>query len=322
MALAADGSTATELRSLLGQEPDSLFHSLSSRSKSYITANRVYVHNDRTLNEQFQSKVEKKIGYAVGELLDFKNNYKAAIKINEWVSNQTDQKIQNLVDPDGITGDTRVILVNAMYFKGVWKNKFPQDDSFKGDFYINEKDTKEMDYMQLKTDFRYNEFKDLDANCVELPYQDENVAMYVILPRKRTGLKELLEKFSQIDFHKDIVENLIEQKVEVTLPRFKTEFSTNLNSALRKMGAKTIFSSSADFHHLLNTPEPIELSDVIHKAVLEVNEEGVIAAAATEEHLVSRCAPICEFLVAEHPFLYVIYDRIAKQMLFMGEFHS
>ncbi|XP_063697881.1 serine protease inhibitor 42Dd-like [Culicoides brevitarsis] len=322
IALAANGNTSTELQALLGHKSDFLLESLSSHSKSYITANRVYVYSDRSLNEEFQSTIEKRVGYAVAESIDFRNNYRAALKINGWIANQTDQKIQDLINPDAITGDTRVVLVNAIYFKGNWKYKFEKENTFTDDFYVTETQKKPMEFMQLKTDFRYNEFKDLDATCVELPYEDENVAMYVVLPRKRTGLKDVLQKFYKIDFHTEIVENLIEQKVDVTLPRFTTEFSTNLNTALKKMGAKTIFSGKADFSNLVNSPEPIELSEVIHKAVLEVNEDGVVGAAATEEVLVSRCAPICEYLEADHPFLYVIYDRNARQMLFLGEFHS
>uniref|UniRef100_A0A336LKR8 CSON010106 protein n=1 Tax=Culicoides sonorensis TaxID=179676 RepID=A0A336LKR8_CULSO len=319
MALGAYGSTASELHDILGHDEDVLLNSLKIHSTSYITANRIYVRTDRKLNENFQSTIEKRIGYAVGESIDFKNGQNAAQQINEWVSNQTDQKIKDLVDPNVITSDTRVILVNAIYFKGIWKNKFPKDNTFTRKFYLNDKDFKDVEFMQLKTDFKFNRFEDLKASVVELPYQTENIAMYVILPNERTGLDELLSKFHTTDFEKDIVEKLEEQKVDVTLPRFKTEFNVNLNMALKNMGAKMMFSNAADFRNLLSSPEPIQLSDIIHKAVIEVNEEGVVATAATEGQLISRCAPICEYLVAEYPFLYVIYDRTDKHVLFIGE---
>lgn len=276
MALAAHGSTATELHEILGHEEDVLLKSLKIHSKAYITANRIYVRSDRKLNEKFQSTIEKRIGYAVGEnSMDFKDNELAARNINEWISNQTDHKITDLIDAEVITSDTRVILVNAIYFKGVWKNKFPKENTFTGNFYINEKDFKDIEFMQLKTDLRYNRFEDLNAACVELPYENEDIALYVVLPNERTGLKDLLSKFHKIDFQKEIVDNLIEQKVDVTLPRFKTEFSVNLNGALKHMGAKMIFSNAADFRNLLSSPEPIQLSDIIHKAVIELNEEGI-----------------------------------------------
>lgn len=281
MALAAHGDTATELREILGYEENSLLQSLSSHSKSYITANRVYVASDRKLNEMFQSMIEKNIGYAVGELIDFKNSDEAAQNINEWVSNQTDHKINDLVDADVITSDTRVVLVNGIYFKGVWKYKFPKENTFVGNFYVNEIDTKKMEFMQLKTDLRYNQFEELDAAVVELPYENEKIVMFVVVPKERTGLKKLLTKFHKIDFQTECVENLVEQKVEVILPRFKTEFSVNLNGALKHMGAKVIFNNTADFRHLLDKPEPIQLSNIVHKAVIEVNEEGVVGTSAT-----------------------------------------
>lgn len=279
MALAAYGNTASELYEMLGHEEDELLKSLSTHSKSsYITANRIYVRADRKLNEKFQSIIEKRIGYAVGEPIDFKNSDLAARNINEWISNQTDHKITDLIDPEVITSDTRVILVNAIYFKGIWKNKFPKENTFTGNFYTNQEDFEEMEFMQLKTDFRYNRFEEdgLNAACVELPYENEDVAMYVILPNERTGLRDVCSKFHKMDFQKEIVDTLIEQKVDVTLPKFKSEFSVNLNGALKHMGAKMIFSNAADFRNLLSSPEPIQLSDIVHKAVLEVNEEGLL----------------------------------------------
>lgn len=281
MALAAHDSTATELREVLRYEPDSLLKSLSMHSKSYITANRIYVRSDRKLSEKFQSMIEKQVGYAVGESMDFTNSARAAETINEWVSNQTDYKIRDLVEPEVITSETRVILVNGIYFKGVWKYKFPKENTFVSSFYLNQREAKEMEFMQMKTDLRYNVFEELDAACVELPYENEDIAMYVVLPQERTGLAQLLSNFHNLDFRKDIVEKLVKQKVDVTLPKFKTEFSANLNGALKHMGAKMIFSNAADFRHLLSTPEPIQLSDIVHKAVIEVTEEGVVGTAAT-----------------------------------------
>lgn len=284
-ALSSCGPTASEIRFALGFEPDlpkkALLSDLKLLSKGSLTSTRMYVNHNHGLNENLQMLIEKQIGYAIAESVNFTDHFNTTSTINEWISNQTNQKITNLLDSSEINSDTEIVLINAIYFKDTWQHQFPKDRSFLSDFYLTETESQLVEFMQMKTDLKFNRFLELDTSCLELPYKTPNVSMYLFLPNKRNGLKDLLEKVLIIDIKMEVFDKLIEQKVEVTLPKFKLDFNANLNNALKNMGIKTMFSNAADFNELLTTKFPIKVSSVAHAAAIEVNEEGVVAAAST-----------------------------------------
>lgn len=242
-------------------------------------ANKVYIMNGYSVKPTFQ-EVATKAFNSEAQSVDFAQNAAAASTINGWVENNTNNKIKDLIKPDSLSGDTRMVLVNAIYFKGFWKHQFNKERTFKAPFFLNENDSVDVDFMTIKKHFNYGTLRDLDATALELPYKDSDITMMIILPNQRTGLDALEKKLGTIDFS-ELSKQMYSTEVNVEIPKFKIEFDINLNEPLQKMGMQKMFSNSAEFQGLLDSNELLKVSEVVHKAFIEVNEEGAEAAAAT-----------------------------------------
>lgn len=168
--------------------------------------------------------------------LDFSQGAEAAKTINGWVEDNTNNKIKDLISADSLDSDTRMVLVNAIYFKGFWTYQFNPKDTFKAPFYLNERDTVEVDFMKVKKHFKYGPIENLDATAIELPYKDSDISMLIILPNTKTGLSALEGKLNTIDLA-DISSNLYSQEVNVEIPKFKIEFDIELNEPLQKVSS-------------------------------------------------------------------------------------
>ncbi|TMW42877.1 hypothetical protein DOY81_012043, partial [Sarcophaga bullata] len=162
--------------------------------------------------------------------------------------------------------------------------------------------------------FRYGEFEDLDATALELPYKDSDLSMLVILPNSRTGLVDLEEKLKNVTL-KDLSQRMYTTKVIVGMPKFKAEFDVELSEPLKKMGMSRMFSNTAEFGKMLESGEALQVSKVIHKAFIEVNEKGTEAAAATGMAIRKRRAlPDAEYFTVEHPFFYKILHKTSTEI--------
>jgi serpin B len=177
--------------------------------------------------------------------LDFSKNEDAAKSINNWVEEKTNNKIKDLIASDSLDSDTRMVLVNAIHFKGTWVYQFDPKDTFKGPFYLNEKDTATVDFMKIKKHFKYGVMEDLDASAIELPYKDSNISMVIILPNSKTGLAALESKLTSIDIN-ELSSRMYSQEVNVEIPKFKVEFDIELNEPLKKV----LFSQTDDIVYL------------------------------------------------------------------------
>lgn len=231
--------------------------------------------------------------------IDFSDRIEAAKIINAWVEKKTNNKIQNLISDDILGNDTRMVLVNAIYFKGLWALPFNASLTFRGPFFFNGRNHTLAEYMKMKNYFSYGNLTDLDATAVALPYKDSNMSMLFILPNSRTGLPALEKRLDTIDF-KHVYKRMHEMEVIVEIPKFKIEFDANLNEPLNRvkvllsffthftnyktlkqfqMGMKTMFTKKAKFDNLFeksegNDKEELKISQVIHKAFIEINEQG------------------------------------------------
>lgn len=166
--------------------------------------------------------------------VDFAKNQQAAGIINSWVESNTNNKIKDLIKPDSLDSDTRMVLVNAIYFKGFWKHQFDKSLTFKAPFFINEADSVDVDFMRIKKHYNYGIFDDLDATALELPYKDSDITMMIILPNKRSGLADLENKLTSINIC-DLSKNMYDTEVNVEIPKFKIEFDIELNEPLKKV---------------------------------------------------------------------------------------
>ncbi|XP_017767977.1 PREDICTED: antichymotrypsin-2-like isoform X7 [Nicrophorus vespilloides] len=283
-------------------------------------ANKVYVKNDVTLKPSF-SQIATNSFYSEAQALDFSQSEAAAKAINDWVSLKTHDKIKDLISPDSLNDLTRMVLVNAIYFKGDWANQFDKKFTTKDKFYTSKDNFVEVDMMHKTDNYKYGNNKQLDAKIIQLPYKNEDVNMVVILPNKIDGIDELQQKLTNYDLSK-LTEGLYNTDVILSLPKFKIESTIDLNDPLKMVGLESLFLHP-NLTGLLEGNENLKVSDVIQKAFIEVNEEGAEAAAATGVLVglgSSLPKPIKDMFRADHPFVVTITTTTdgAKHTLFIG----
>ena len=246
----------------------------------------------------------------------------AVTRINDWVSEQTRQKIRNLIQRSSIHDDTRLILTNAIYFKARWELLFTKHATHDASWY-GPHSTRPVPTMHRTTGYQY--FENEEFQALDLPYLGQQLGMLVVLPRANNGLDALEAKWATQELFQRVTQELRhEQVVVVSLPRFKMETEFNLTSVLCDMGTQLAFSDHADLGGISDDREkPLKISEVVHKTFIEVNEEGTEAAAVStgraEGSLPSREAAIVEkHFQADHPFLFFIRDRQTNVILFSG----
>lgn len=247
---------------------------------------------------------------------DYENNPEGAVKeINEWCSEATREKIKNIISLDFIKKETLLILTNAIYFKGKWEKEFNKEDTKERPFYTPNGE-KSVKMMGISSGFTYAENSDYQA--VDLPYQGDELSMLVVLP---TSSLDKLEANLESTYA-DVLQNLhFEEKVVLSLPRFKLETEYKLGEALKELGGDLPFSDTANFSGI-SEKERLKISEVIHKAFVACDEEGTEAAAVTAVGMV-RCASFKppkppKVVNADHPFLFFIRNNQTGTILFSG----
>ncbi|XP_046551363.1 leukocyte elastase inhibitor-like isoform X1 [Haliotis rubra] len=280
------------------------------------TANRLFVNEKAKILDEFLQKTEKHYG-AQAVLSDFVGNGAGeAEKINQWVESETNSKIKDLIT-GGIDPLTAMILVNAIYFKGNWAEKFDPTRTEKGTFKVKPGETVQVDMMRMKKKFRFGLNDELNCSVLELPYVKEDLSMFFLLPDKDDGLGELESKLNHVSLM-EALKRVHKTTVNISMPRFVLESSFEMNEVLKSLGMSDAFDEQkADLSGIDGT-RLLYVSKVVHKAFLEVNEEGSEAAAATAVIFMSNSLPIIEPFKADHPFLFLIRDNRADVVLFMG----
>ncbi|MCI0497936.1 MAG: serpin family protein, partial [Thermoplasmata archaeon] len=235
--------------------------------------------------------------------------------INEWVEERTNEKIVELIQPGVLNEMTRLVLTNAIYFKGDWLNQFDPEDTEEADFKVDADTNVKVQMMSItESEFNYAETDDLQM--VELPYKGEDLSMLLLLPRDEfTDPLDLL--IDDIDLQ-ELVDNLSVTDVDIFVPKFEFRTGYDLRSTLMSMGMPTAFGG-ADFSGM-DGSRYLSIAFVVHQAYVKVNEEGTEAAAATAGgmEILSEPPPPPEFR-ADHPFLFVIRQRDTGNILFMGK---
>lgn len=326
--MGAEGETATAMltglklsgsKSTISGQMKQLIGSLEDNA-SLKVANNIFLMENYQLQPTFEATAKEDF-YSDIQLVNFAQNTEAAETINTWVENKTDDKITNLISADALGPDTRMVLVNAIYFKGSWKYQFVKKSTAKAAFYTSNTDSVQVDMMHVQENFRYGTFSDLNVNCIELPYKDSNVSMLFILPTSRTGLAEFELNLKNVDII-GLSKKMRTTEVVVSIPKFRIEFGLSLVNALSTIGMSNIFSNSANFSSLLDSKEPLSISEVVQKAFIDVNEEGVEAAAATAvivtRALASLVKPPPIVFKADHPFTFILKKN--DDILFIGRF--
>ncbi|XP_015473378.2 heterochromatin-associated protein MENT-like [Parus major] len=333
--LGSKGSTEAQISKVLSLSStqdahngyQSLLSEINDPNTKYIlrTANRLY--GEKTL-EFLPSFIEssQKSYHAGLEQMDFLHAWEDSRRqINGWVEERTEGKIQNLLAEGILNSLTRLVLVNAIYFKGNWEEQFDKQNTSERPFRINKNDTRPVQMMFKEAHFNMTYIGDFQTKILELPYVGNELSMIILLPDSiqdgSTGLERLEKELTYEKLMVWISPKMMEStNVQVSLPRFKLEENYDLKPLLRSMGMLDAFDSGkADFSGISSGNELV-LSEVVHKSFVEVNEEGTEAAAATGLMFVECCAMIVPEFTADHPFLFFIRHNKTYSILFCGRF--
>lgn len=250
--------------------------------------------------------------------LDFRADPPAACRsINQWVQKQTRGKITNLVSPGSIDSQTRLLLVNAIYFLGNWASPFKSRSTSSGTFHSPGGREVYCRMMGQTGTFAYAETPDLQV--AELPYEGNDVTMLIVLPKAADGIGALEGSLSPARLA-EWLSSLKPQRIDVQLPKFTQTGTLSLADTLRRMGMDLPFSPQADFSGMDGRTDSLRISAVLHKAYVRVDEKGTEAAAATA--VVMTLGAVmerpCPLFRADHPFLFLIRQRSTGSILFMG----
>jgi serpin B len=328
----ARGQTATEMASVfhfslpperLHPAMGALLASMNAKHSNYElhVADALWAEQDTNFLESYLKLTQSDYG-AGFHRVDFKASPEAVRgAINQWVEQQTNNKIQNLIEPGVLTTSTKLVLTNAIYFKGDWSAPFEKSNTEDGDFHLTATQTVKAPLMHRQGAYRYLNGGTFQA--LELPYKGDDLSMVVLLPNETEGLAALEKSMTAKAVNGWIEKLNFAPKVILTLPRFTMTQQFELSGALSEMGMPLAFRGAADFSGMTGKPE-FTISAAIHKAFVDVSETGTEAAAATATVMTAtamrRIAPEPPpiFFRADHPFLFLIRDTKTGGILFMG----
>jgi len=246
--------------------------------------------------------------------------------MNQWVEDLTAGHIQDLIPPAYVDPTTKLAIVNAAYFKGQWMSQFKEADTKAGNFYVTRDDIRIVKFMQQKGAFNYYTSEELQAHVVELPYEGDHVSMVIILPPwLDDGLQQTVDRLTP-ETMQGVMRELSSgfykmDKLDVKIPKFKVEGSLELTQPLVDLNITRLFGGQSNLTGFLAGEEnnQIRLEAALHKSFLEVNEEGSEAAAATALLGFRSARPLFQTeFKADHPFIFLIYDKQVETILFFG----
>ena len=277
-------------------------------------ANSLWVRQDFPLYPAFVEQVTQFFN-AEASNLDFTNPSALEI-INAWVAEKTAGKITQMVDQ--ISSDDVLFLLNAVYFKGNWTKAFDPQRTTEQPFYLLNGTTKP--HLQMTQDGEYPYYETDQFQAISLPYGDNRLSLYVFLPKQTSNLANFQTSLSA-ETWSNWMNQFRQRRGSIKLPRFQFDYEARLKSMLEALGMGIAFDrNQANFTQL--SPEPTAISRIKHKAVIEVNEEGTEAAAATSigiQQISARIEPESPFeMVVDRPFFIAIQDNATDAILFMG----
>nr|QNV48481.1 serpin 6 [Rhipicephalus haemaphysaloides] len=331
MALAgARNTTAKQLAEVLHVDSEEIhkhFSGFISQLPGYApdvklhVANRMYLEKAFPVLDSYLSILRDCYGSTI-ESVDFRNNSdNVRSRVNAWVEQATQSKIRDLLQPGSVDTLTTLILVNAIYFKGLWKSQFKTNCTRLTNFHLYSNSKTLVHMMYQKSDFNMAHNMALEATALEIPYEGGKTSMVVLLPDKIDGLSTLEEALSADKVTQTLMDLRNCTDVKLYLPRFKFEQAIYLKQTLAAMGIEELFSlASADLTGI-SAGGNLWATEVVHKAFIEVNEEGTEAAAATAVVMAFGCSAsrvIEKKFVVDHPFMFLIRSRDPDIILFVG----
>lgn len=327
-AAGAEGETRQEMLAVLhaGQDSNAWLKGMGELSKllnasgpghTLQMANRLWGQSGFPFQADYLLQMEKQFAAPLGQL-DFESAPEPSRQtINDWVADQTRERIKDLLPAGSITSLTRLVLTNAIYFKADWRDEFNKQLTRKQPFSCADGKQVTLPLMNQERALPFAETETVQV--LEMPYKSGGLSMVVVLPRERNGLREIERQLTATKLAEWLAQ-LQSQKVNVWFPKFKLEAQFSLAGALKELGMPRAFGSGAEFGKM-STAAPLYISEVVHKAFVEVDEQGTEAAAATGVIMATRAAPVEEapkVFRADHPFLFLIRHRESGAVLFTG----
>ena len=327
----ARNRTADEIRAVFHFPADnqtrwSLFKSLIEKLNAnesgcnLSTANAMWIQQDFNILNGYVNTVRTYYKAEAVNVDYIKATEAARLRINGWVENQTNGKIKDLIPQGVLTSDTRLVLTNAIYFKGDWRLAFNESLTNEMDFHPDAATSVKAQMMIRKDDESIYNYTAVDGlQILRMPYTGDKLSMLVLLPK--AGAMETLEKALTPENLSAWKGKLKEQEVHVYLPKFKLETKYFLGDNLSAMGMPTAFSMAADFSKI-DGGQDLYISAVIHQAYVSVDEKGTEAAAATAVIIPPKSGPVEPVIPAfkaDHPFIFLIQDDETGNILFMGK---
>jgi serpin B len=281
------------------------------------TANGLWVQKGFAIKPAFETTLAKNY-HAPPMALDLVVNPEAArSRINRWTEERTKEKIMNLLPAGSLDARTRLVLTSAIYFYGKWQDPFVTSHTQPAPFTQATGTVTQANFMNPTSHFGYTDTP--SVQILEMRYASTGIAFDVLLPKTLTGLSDL-EKSLTVENLTGWLGNLSIRNVQVIMPRFRAESEFSLGRALSTMGMPTAFTDKADFS-AIGGKGGLAISEVVHKAFVDVSEQGTEAAAATGLAVRSLSMHIPEQAVvfrADHPFIFLIRDTRTGVLLFIG----
>jgi serpin B len=279
----------------------------------WTMANRAWVQSGMNVSSDFVTATRDGFGFDIG-LVDFASAAEPArAAINQWIENETKDRIKDLFPPGSVTSDMRLVLANAIYFKGLWDSQFDKKNTTDAPFHLDAQNTAQVPMMSQTHRFGFRKVE--GGRVLELPYKGNELSMLIVLPDEVNGLPSWEGMLSPEALHDWL--RVDQREVIVSLPRFTAKQLFKLNKTLTDMGMPTAFEGAADFSGI-DGKRDLYLGIVVHGAFVDVNEEGTEAAAATGAGITLQSEVVPETFTADHPFLFLIRDRVTGCILFMG----
>lgn len=284
------------------------------KSPIFQTANAVWIQeNFNFLDEYINGIKDYNAKINTVNFKDTNSRENARKKINQWVESKTENKIRQLIRKGDVDDLTRLVLVNAIYYKAEWKYEFSEKLTRTGKF-TNRKNKFKCDFMHMETEF--STYHSEEFSAVEIPYQSDLSSMIIILPNEDSDMESLLDQLNNESLD-NIIQNMKSEKIRLSIPKFSMSSRLEMKEILKSMGMIIPFSANSNFSGM-NGKRNLEIDQIIHQAVIELNEKGTEASAATAVVVREKSAKITPSFNADHPFVFLIRENKQGSILFAG----
>ncbi|XP_045706140.1 serpin B13-like [Phyllostomus hastatus] len=347
--LGARGATAAQLREVLFSEQDTESSGIKAEEKEIekteeihhqfqmflseinkVTNNHELKIANRLFGEKTYLFLQKYLDYvekyyhASLEPVDFINAAdESRKKINSWVESQTHEKIKDLFPDAALSSSIKLVLVNAVYFKGQWDREFKKEHTKEEEFWLDKDTSKPVLMMTQRHTFSFAFLEDLQAKILGIPYKNSELSLFVLLPNDIDGLEKIIDEVSPEELEEwTRPGQMARRPVDLRLPRFALEDSYDLKAPLAALGMREAFNEHQADYSGMSPRSGLSAQKFLHRSFVVVTEEGTEATAATGASYGVSSGPSYETVHCDHPFLFLIRHNTSNGVLFFGRFSS